>query len=63
MCLGLSDETSLKIVQGLGPFYPRNLMGDELLCLSTTDRAALRFVGARFYVMAISTLPHIVHTL
>ena len=58
MCLGLSHETNFKIVQGLSPFDPRNLVRDELLCLSTTDWAALRFVNAKFYVMTISTLPH-----
>jgi hypothetical protein len=38
-------------------------MRDELLCLGTTDRAALRFVGAKFYMLTISALPHIVYLL
>jgi hypothetical protein len=35
-------------------------MRDELLCLSTAERALPGFVGAKFHVMTISTLPHII---
>ena len=61
MRLGLGYETSFKIPQGLTPFYPRNLMRDELLCLSTTDRALLRLISLEFHVTTISALPHVIH--
>jgi hypothetical protein len=63
MCLGLSHETRFKVLQGLGSFYPWDLMRDELFCLGTTDRALLRFINAKFHVMTISTLPHTIHPL
>jgi hypothetical protein len=63
MCLGLGHETSFEILQGFSPFYPRNLMRDELLCLSTADRALSGLVSTKFHVVTISALPHIIYLL
>jgi hypothetical protein len=59
MCLGLCYEASLKITEGPGSFDPRDLMRNELRCLSPADRTFQRFVSNELDVMTVGTLPHV----